>query len=510
MFRRNVIANFFGQVWPNLLAFLFVPIYIRYLGVEAYGLIGIFTSFVAIIAILDFGLSTTAKREMALRRSQHTFAEDARNIVRTMEVVYGLMTLIIAMIFLLSADRLATNWIITDELPKETIRLAVIIFGITLALRWPVVLYSNVLLGLERQVMYNLLAVLVSTLRSVGAVLAVVFWSPTILMFLLWQLVAALVEILVMYYATWHALPQTQNDAQAKFDVNVLKGFGRFSAPLSINSISVAVLKQTDKVLLSGLMSLQNVGYYSIANSAYNALSMLRDPISEASFPRFNRLIAENKIEELANLYHNACQYLSFVSVPVASVMFYFSRDILLLWTQSADVANNATAILSLFALTYAFNAMRQLPWRLQLAYGVTRMMVTYNLIAMMLLFPTMYILIEKFGINGAGMGLFLAQAGYYFIVPHWMHKTILPAHKWRWYFYDTLLFVLLGWLIFGMAYLVNVVWRNLLFSSVALMVASVVYIFACDKIFPSIHFFLIDNFHKLFHVFSKGFQGSK
>jgi O-antigen/teichoic acid export membrane protein len=505
MFRRNVIANFFGQILPSLFAFLFVPIYINYLGVEAYGLIGIFTSFVAIIAILDLGLSTTAKREMALRRSQSSLAGETRNIVRTMEVVYGFVALLIALGFLLTSDRLAGAWITAEGLPQQSIKSAVIIFGITLALRWPVALYSGVLLGLERQVLYNVLVILVSSLKSVGAVLAVVFWSPTILTFLLWHLWSGLIEILMMYLAAWGALPQTQNMIRAKFDVNLLKEFSKFSASLSINSISVAVLKQTDKIMLSGLMPLQQVGYYSIAYSAYGGMSMLGIPISEASLPRFSSLIADNKFEELAEIYHKACQYLSFISVPLASVVFYFSYDILLVWTRSADVADNAAVSLSLFSLTYVFNMMRQIPWRLQLAYGVTRLMVTYNLVAMLLLFPVMYVLIGKFGINGAGIGLFLAQAGYYCIMPHWMHQIILPAHKWRWYIYDTLLFIVLGWLIFGMAYLVNVVWRNLLFSSVALALSFVLYIVVCNKIFPTIHFFLADSFQKFFRIFSNG-----
>lgn len=503
MFRRNVIANFLGQGWPNLLAFLFVPIYIRYLGVEAYGLIGFFTSLGGIFAILNLGLSATAKREVALRRNHH-LAGEARNIVRTIEVVYGLVALFIALSFLLTANRLAADWISAEGLPHQTIKLAVIIFGITLALRWPVALYSGVLLGLERQVQYNVLIVLTSSLRSVGAVLAVALWSPTILMFLLWQLGAALIELLVMFYAAWRALPQTQNNFQAKFDLNLLRRFWKFTASLSINSISATILKQTDRVMLSGLMPLQTVGYYSIAYSAYSGMGMMIDPIPEASFPRFSNLIAENNIEELANIYHKACQYLSFICVPVASLVFYFSYDILLFWTQSVDVANNAAVLLALMSLTYMLNTMRQLPWRLQLAYGITRLMVTYNLIAMILLFPTMYILIRKFGINGAGIGLFIAQAGYYFIVPHWMHKIILPTHKWRWYFYDTSLFILLGWVIFGMAYLVNIIWGNLLLSSIALVISFMLYIIACNKIYPAIHFFLLDSLQKVLSYFHK------
>ena len=42
MLKWNAIANFIGQSWSAVVALLFVPVYIDYLGVEAYGLIGIF------------------------------------------------------------------------------------------------------------------------------------------------------------------------------------------------------------------------------------------------------------------------------------------------------------------------------------------------------------------------------------------------------------------------------------------------------------------------------------
>jgi len=493
MFRRNVIANFFGRAWPNLLALLFVPVYIRYLGIEAYGLIGFFTALQATISFLDLGLSTTAKREMSIRQDEPHLVDETRNIVRTLEVVYGFVALLIALFFLLSAGWVADHWISAENLQEKTVETAVLVFGITLALRWPVALYGGVILGLERQVLFNVLNAIISTFRSIGAVLVIVFWSPSILVFLFWQLGAALIEFVMMAYTTWAVLPQSQTTRQAKFDVKILRRFWQFSAALSLNSIMAAVLKQADRILLSGLMPLQSVGYYSTAYSAHTGLGMLHISISEAAFPQFSNLIAKNKIEELADNYHKACQYMSFIVTPIVSMVFYFSYDILLFWTRSSIVAKNAAWPLSLLALAYGLNAMMRLPWRLQLAYGITRLMLISNLVSLMIIFPTMYFLIGKYGVNGAGIGWAILNAGYYLIVPHWVHKIILPTHKWRWFFYDTLLFMLLSWFIFGIAYLVNITWHNLLLSSITLGIASMLYIFLCYKLYPTIRFFWLD-----------------
>jgi len=51
--KKNIIANYLGNAWAALMGFAFVPIYIKYLGPEAYGLVGLFVVLQGMIAILD-------------------------------------------------------------------------------------------------------------------------------------------------------------------------------------------------------------------------------------------------------------------------------------------------------------------------------------------------------------------------------------------------------------------------------------------------------------------------
>ena len=40
--KRNLIANYLGQCWVGVMSVVFIPLYIQYLGIEVYGLIGVF------------------------------------------------------------------------------------------------------------------------------------------------------------------------------------------------------------------------------------------------------------------------------------------------------------------------------------------------------------------------------------------------------------------------------------------------------------------------------------
>ena len=63
--RRNIVANYVGQAIASLLALALVPVYIGYLGIEAYAIVGLFAVIQAWMVLLDLGMTPTLGREMA-------------------------------------------------------------------------------------------------------------------------------------------------------------------------------------------------------------------------------------------------------------------------------------------------------------------------------------------------------------------------------------------------------------------------------------------------------------
>ena len=61
-----MLVNFLGRGWGALLSIALTPVYIKFLGIEAYGLIGVFITLQSLLSILDMGLGTAANREMAV------------------------------------------------------------------------------------------------------------------------------------------------------------------------------------------------------------------------------------------------------------------------------------------------------------------------------------------------------------------------------------------------------------------------------------------------------------
>ena len=63
--RRNILANSLSQIYVMAIGVVMAPVYLSFMGKEAFGLIGFFTMMTAWFQLLDMGLTPTLARETA-------------------------------------------------------------------------------------------------------------------------------------------------------------------------------------------------------------------------------------------------------------------------------------------------------------------------------------------------------------------------------------------------------------------------------------------------------------
>ena len=432
----NILANFAGKGWTALMALVFVPVYIDFIGIEAYGLVGIFLSLLAFSTILDLGLSTSLNKELA-HMSIHAEgnAQDMNNLVRTLEVVFWGMALLIAGIIALAAPLLTRHWLSPKMLSEDQIFQAIVLMGIAIACQWPFALYSGGLMGLQQQVKQNVILVIFSTLRAIGTILVLWLISPTIQAFFIWQLVVSLLQTIATRIILKMCLPHTENASQFHFPF--LKKLWRFAAGMTLISILAILLTQMDKIILSKMLSLEIFGYYTLATLVATSVYVLVLPIQSAIFPQFSQLVSKGDEKGLAQLYHQACQWVSLAVIPVAALIALFSEQILFLWTGDHEVVTHTHDLVSLLIIGSSLNAMMQLPYSLQLSHGWTRLALYINLTSVVVLIPCMIYLTSLYGAMGAAMVWVSLNASYALIGIQLMHRRLLKTEKWNWYFQD-------------------------------------------------------------------------
>lgn len=122
---------------------VFVPIYIRYIGIEAYGIIGFFVALQSLFTILDLGLSATLNRELARRSDAAGNADDTRDLVRTLEWICWPTGALIVFAVWAASGSLAEDWLRPVSLSVEKTADALFLLGLATALQWPVSFYTG-------------------------------------------------------------------------------------------------------------------------------------------------------------------------------------------------------------------------------------------------------------------------------------------------------------------------------------------------------------------------------
>jgi len=449
----NIVANFTGSIWQAFMGLVFIPLYIKFMGVESYGLIGFFATLQALLVILDMGLSATLTREMARLSVLSGREQEMRNLVRSIEVIYWCVAVLIGMIIMTTSPFIAHHWVKAEQFPPQTIEQATRIMGLAMALQWPASFYSGGLTGLQKQVVLNIINICMSTLRGAGAALILWLVSPTIQAFFSWQIIISIVNISLLSFFLWRRLPRAEK--RATFQQQLLMDIWRFAAGMSGISVSATILTQLDKIILSKMLTLEMFGYYTLAGVFTMSLYRLIGPVFSAIFPRFTQLVSLASQDGLKQLYHASCQLVSVLILPVSVIIAMFSYEIMLIWTQNQITAENSHTLVSILICGTALNGLMNIPYGLQLAYGWTRLALSANLIAIILLSPMIVFMTLQYGAVGAASVWVILNIGYVFISIHFMHRRLLPLEKWSWYWNDVSLPLIASILISGLGRIV-------------------------------------------------------
>jgi O-antigen/teichoic acid export membrane protein len=436
--KLNLLANFIGTGWSAFLQLASIPLYIRLMGIESYGLIGFYISLQGILQILDFGLSPTLNREMA-RYSAKPLEEagEARDLVRTLEVGYWVLGIVIGVALWATSPLIATQWIKPGTLPINIVQQALSLMSVLAILQWPLSFYQSGLIGLQQQVTVNALQVVFSTIGNGGAVLVLWFVSPTIIAFLVWQVVVGGIRVGATMYFLWRSLPPSQHAAQ--FVPGLMKYIWRFAAGMSGITLSAIVLTQLDKLLLSKLVSLELFGYYSVASAVSNGLAMVVAPIFNVVFPRLSALVAIDDLEAIKRFYHQSAQLMAVAVFPVAATLIMLAPSALFLWTRDPKIVLNAAPIVRLLLLGSALNSIMVLPYSLQLAYGWTKLGIWINIFLIGLQIPLLLFLISKLGTTGAAIAWVIMNGVYLLVDAPLMYRRLLQEDGWRWLIKDVM-----------------------------------------------------------------------
>lgn len=437
MIRHNIAANVAARAWGVISAYLFVPLYLDYLGIEAYGLVGFYTTLLGVAAFADMGFTATLNREMARLSVRTDSAGEMEELLRTYELAYLCLSSVLAIMFWGLAPAIAGRWLRSTVLQPHEIAAAIRLMGFAIAFQLPAGLYIGGLMGLQRQGLASVIQIAWSVFRGAGAVLVLSILSPTLFAFALWQLISNAVYCFFARRSLWRALASVAGRSQAHFQWRVLRDTWRYAAGMAGMALISTLLTQTDKLAVSKLLSLEMLGYYTLAGALASAPLMLASPIVAAVFPRFTGLVATGDLRSLTALYHRTCEVVAVAIIPGGLTLALFAGDFIFAWTGSPVAAQRAGLAASLSLGGQLVQGILVTPYYLALAHGNVTLYLYMGIASVVLVTPLLITLIPNFGLVGAGLSWLVVNLCTLPFYVYFIHRRFMPGEARRWCLWD-------------------------------------------------------------------------
>ncbi len=427
--RRNILYNLTGQVLLMGLGLLAVRFVFRQLGPDTFGIV-LFSQTInaVLVAVLELGLSSTTVREVAA----HFIDEPGyvRDLLRTATLLYWGAYLLLAAAMVLVAPLIVGHWIHLQSMDTHTAVQLVQILGLGTLLTLPRSLYISLLRGLQEMGFVNVIDVgmlaaqqlgMIAILVKGGGPMPVVVWLSATYLFAMVAYLLACAR-----FVRWGALrPGYSRDA-------IRRNLG-FSGQMAVISTLGMVHMQSDKLAVSKLLPIGDLGTYGFASILAAGISRVTTSIVQAAFPAFAALHQEGDRTMLLRQYRRLHLLVTCLTPPFFAALTFGTSPIFA-YVFDASVARALVVPVALLCGGWFLNATLNVPYVLSLAVGRPDIVARQNLLALVTVLPVAVLGVVVFGLRGAAFGwVFYQLFAYSYGVPR-ICRECLGMSPLAWY----------------------------------------------------------------------------
>jgi O-antigen/teichoic acid export membrane protein len=400
-YNKNVTFNYLGTAASVAGPLIALPWYLSILGTQNFGLVGFIITLQGILLLLESGLSQVSYREFAVKLGK--FKSDlpaAANLLSGFEKIYWSLSLGAAILLIFLSGVIAEYWIVLDEkslsLGKQAVYGAAIIF----IFQFPGGLYKGFLQAAEEQVTLNTILISCIILRHLFGVLILFNW-PSLLTYIVWQISTIALETILRSFYSWKFLKTIRTF--------VIFNYTAFRpALISAIKMSLVVLlgvltTQLDRIILSGMVPIEQYGFYVVASSVSLGVLGLIHPFVIATAPGMMQSHDNNKKMHELNL-----RLIKIIATIVFTgvVLFIIGGEwFLKVWIRDVEAVSIIYPLLSILLIGSALNAFYHVGYYNWLAKHRSDRILLVNSVGLVLTLIVTPILIKSEGMIGATFG---------------------------------------------------------------------------------------------------------
>jgi len=393
---RNVVWNLLGNGAPMAVAIFFIPILVRGLGKERFGVLTLAWALIGYASLFDLGLGRALTQLVARK-----LGEEKEQEIPSLAWTSLLLMLVLGLagtltVFLISPWLVGRGLNVSAALQRETLQSSWL-----LALSIPFVITTAGLRGLlEAHQRFGL----VNWLRIPMGVLT--FGGPLLVLPFSRSLVPVVASLVAGRIAAWVA--------HLVLCLRVLPEFGRsivwersavgpllrFGGWMTVSNVVGPLMVTLDRFLIGAMVSMTAVAYYATPYEVVTKFLVLPGALAGVMFPAFSASFTQDR-ERTALLFSRSVKSLFLTLFPAMLCTVALAKDGLALWL-GPEFSQHSYRVLQVLAVGVFINSVAYAPTTLLHGAGRPDLTATLHLIELPLYLVSLRWLIGTRGIEGA------------------------------------------------------------------------------------------------------------
>lgn len=399
------LLNFKNALWGGgeylliaLLQLIAVPIYIKGIGVEMFGVWVLANTFLGISGILSFGMGQTTLKYVSKYRALGAH-EELSHIIRATLTVYMCFSVIGAFLLYFYSGFLVKNIfsISTDNIEIATNALKITSLG--LVFYFADMSFDAAIRGYERFDLAVPIHTTMAFLMHIGRILLVIsgygIESILWLTVIIFAIEASTKAWIIRYMLLEEFVPLPIFSITA---IKTIWSFGFFSW---INNMIVLVRNNGEPMIVGAILGPELLAYYSIARKLIDQILTLVGKIFSFVFPSTSKIYERGDYQLLKKNYNYFCFIALLFGAVVITPLIYVCDPLLVFWV-GPETAANVSQIMTILCFAYSTQALGVINGYYLFALGEVRVMSIINCISCVVLLGAMAIGAHFYGLKGA------------------------------------------------------------------------------------------------------------
>ncbi|BAY12878.1 oligosaccharide flippase family protein [Calothrix sp. NIES-2098] len=388
------------------LAVLTIPVLIRLIGVEEYGLWTLASAVVTMVTLAEAGLSTTT----TVFVSQDLSREDSESLSQTLTITVGAMLILAtlaAIALWLGAENLVNYFPKLENSQRLAAVQALQIAGIVVWAR----LLQQVIIGVEQAYQQYAAMNIVITIQSVASnvgLLIVAGLGGKTLALMQYQAIINLGILIAHIWLGWLILRHLQ--LYPVWNRKKILVITRYSLMTWLASLGGVLFTQCDRIIVGGLMGTEILGVYAAITNITSQINVLSALIVQPLLPALSNLIAnpQEYLLILKSQIKRAFQVNILTALGIG-ILLFISAYLVMYLIMPSKVTDEIILAFRIATIIYTTYSMNAVGYYILFAVDAVQINLVINLLSGILSLSLIYFLGSRLGLTGAILG----NAGY-------------------------------------------------------------------------------------------------